>query len=207
MQATRERIITIIKERGHATVNGLSDELGLTTVTIRHHLNMLRKDGLVAAPSVLRRKAPGRPQHIYSLTEEASEYFPKGYEHLIHLLLEELHERFSSEEVREIMRSIGKQLAAQVDSQIEGQLEERLPPIVEYLNEQGYMARWTQANDGNYLLHVANCPYEKAVRRHREICLIDRTLLLHLLHSSFERSTSMVEGEEQCTYIIHASDG
>jgi predicted ArsR family transcriptional regulator len=205
VQATRERIITIIKKRGQATVQGLSDELGLTTVTIRHHLGMLRKDGLVAAPSVLHRQAPGRPQHIYSLTEEAGEHFPKGYEHLIHWLLEELHERFSSEDVQEVMQSIGERLAAQVDSQTEGELADRLPHIVEYLNEHGYMARWNQTSEGDYLLHVANCPYEKAARQHREICLIDHTLLLHLLRSSFERSTSMIEGDDQCTYIIHAS--
>jgi len=185
----------------------LSDELGLTTVTIRHHLGMLRKDGLVAAPSVLHRKAPGRPQHVYSLTDEASKHFPKGYEHLIHLMFDELHERLSPKEVHKIMQSIGERLATQVDLPVEGSVEERLPLIVEYLNKQGYMARWTQNCNGDYLLYVANCPYEKAAHQHHEICLIDYTLLLHLLCSSFERIASMIEGEEQCTYIIHSSDG
>ena len=47
MQATRQRILEILKERGAATVEQLATELELTPVTIRHHLDILRRAGLV----------------------------------------------------------------------------------------------------------------------------------------------------------------
>ena len=50
MQSTRERILNILKERGQATVDDLSQELGLTAVTVRHHLDILRGEGLIASP-------------------------------------------------------------------------------------------------------------------------------------------------------------
>ena len=41
MQATREKIVELLKERGHATVEELADEVGLTQMAVRHHLNVL----------------------------------------------------------------------------------------------------------------------------------------------------------------------
>ena len=61
MQATRQRILEILKERNTATVEELAYDLGLTPVTIRHHLDILRSEGLVQAPQVKRRDTPGRP--------------------------------------------------------------------------------------------------------------------------------------------------
>ncbi len=58
MQATRQRILEILKERHTATVEELAKELELTPVTIRHHLDILRSEGLVQAPQVKRRDTP-----------------------------------------------------------------------------------------------------------------------------------------------------
>jgi predicted ArsR family transcriptional regulator len=66
MQATRQRILEILKERNTATVEELAKDLGLTPVTIRHHLDILRSEGVSQAPQVKRRDTPGRPQHVWS---------------------------------------------------------------------------------------------------------------------------------------------
>ena len=63
MQKTRESIVQILKKRGQATVDELSRELGLTSVTVRHHIEILRQEGVVDSPEPLRRSGPGRPRH------------------------------------------------------------------------------------------------------------------------------------------------
>ncbi|RLC67959.1 MAG: ArsR family transcriptional regulator, partial [Chloroflexi bacterium] len=103
MQATRERILNILKERGQATVDDLSQELGLTTVTVRHHLDILQEEGLVAPPVARSRQSPGRPQYVYTLTREAGAFFPKRYAHLANQLLSEMRARFSPPEVEQMM--------------------------------------------------------------------------------------------------------
>ena len=90
MQSTRERILNILKERGQATVDELSQELSLTAVTVRHHLDILRGEGLIAPPLTRRRKTPGRPQYAYTLAEKASDFFPKRYDRLAQLILDEV---------------------------------------------------------------------------------------------------------------------
>jgi predicted ArsR family transcriptional regulator len=202
MQATRERILNILKERGQATVKELSGTLDLTTVTIRHHLDTLRREKLVAAPTVRHRKAPGRPQHVYTLTQEASDFFPKRYERLIDLLLEEAHSHLSQAEIEHMMVCIGRRIAKEVVTPTDATFEERVTVAVDFLDERGYMAHWERSHDGEYQVHIANCPYESVARRHSEVCEIDRTLLAELLGPKLAEISRISELPRHCTYVI-----
>jgi len=59
---SRLRIIEILKRRNMASVGELSQALGLTPVTIRHHLDSLLADHIVSEPVPRRRPGPGRPE-------------------------------------------------------------------------------------------------------------------------------------------------
>ncbi|MFW6082615.1 MAG: helix-turn-helix transcriptional regulator [Chloroflexota bacterium] len=201
MQATRERILNILKERGQATVQELSRTLDLTTVTIRHHLDTLRRENLVGAPTVRRRKAPGRPQHVYTLTEDASNFFPKRYEPLINLVLDEIRTRLSREEVKAMMASIGRRIAQDVSVPPGANFEERVSIAVAFLDERGYMAGW-ELDGSDYLLHVANCPYESVAHQYSEVCGIDRTLLVELMGPTLADLTRRSVPPHHCTYVL-----
>jgi predicted ArsR family transcriptional regulator len=205
VQATRERILNILKERGQATVDDLSQELGLTAVTVRHHLDILRGEGLIAAPLIRRRKTPGRPQYIYTLADKADSFFPKRYRHLSNLILDEIRAYLAPAEVEQIMQDIGKRIANQANVPQNG-LEIRLPAATKFLNELGYMARWEQNDNGDYLLHVANCPYEEVSQQDQQVCSIDMTLLTQLLGVSPERISWSAQGDQDCTYLFHPTD-
>lgn len=204
MQATRERILNILKERGEATVKDLSNTLDLTTVTIRHHLDTLRRENLVAAPSVRHRKAPGRPQHVYTLTQDASDYFPKRYERLITLVFEEVRFHLSKGEFEQVLERVGKRIAAQAAMPPDAELEERVALTVDFLDERGYMARWETTDAGEFLIHVANCPYEGVARRHGEVCRIDRTMLTELLGIPPKEIKRTPGPPRRCTYVVQA---
>jgi predicted ArsR family transcriptional regulator len=203
LQSTRERILSILKEHGQATVDTLSRELGLTAVTVRHHLDILRGEGLIASPLIRRRKTAGRPQYVYSLTEKAGSFFPKRYEHLASLILDEARSRFSSaEDVDQMMRRIGERIADQASLPSRGGFEVRLTAAVEFLNGLGYMARYERRDDGDYLLHIVNCPYERVAHRDREICTIDLAMLIRLLGTTPQRISWTAQGDSQCVYAI-----
>jgi len=204
MQATRERILNIMKEHGQVTVDELRRELRLTAVTVRHHLDILQGEGFIAAPVAHRRKVPGRPKYVYTLSEEGSTLFPKRYDHLASLLLSEAHARLSPDEVSQMMRQIGEHIAGQFTLPDEDDFEARLAAATEFLDGLGYMANWEQRDNGDYLLRIANCPYEKVARRHKEVCKIDRTLLTHLLGISPRRIEWAAQGDHQCAYAIRS---
>ncbi|MGD8998684.1 MAG: ArsR family transcriptional regulator [Anaerolineae bacterium] len=202
MQATRERILNILKEQGQATVKELSETLDLTTVTIRHHLDTLRRENLVAPPTVRHRKAPGRPQHVYALTQEASDFFPKRYERLIALMFEEIHSRMSREELERMMESIGQRMVAGVTVPDNADFEKRVAIAVGFMDERGYMAHWEKTEDGSCLVHVTNCPYEGVAQLHSEVCRIDCTLLTELLGPTLGEISRQLGPARHCTYVV-----
>jgi predicted ArsR family transcriptional regulator len=207
VQVTREHILRILKERDWATVDELSREIGLTPVTVRHHLDILRGDGLVAAPVVRRRNAPGRPQHVYTLTDTASSHFPKKYDDLASLLLREMRSRLSLAEMDQIMVTIGERIAEQAVLPPLGDFGSRLSAAVDFLNEQGYLVRWERADAGKYVLHVANCPYERVVADYEGVCAIDMALLTRLLGTTPTRVQSFARDDRQCTYELSSPGG
>ena len=118
MQATRQRILEILKERSEATIDELSEALELTTVTVRHHLDILRGEGLVEVPEVKRRATPGRPQYVYTLTDAADEHFPKNYAGFTNLMITEIKERLDPTELDRILRGMAHRMVAEAPKPI-----------------------------------------------------------------------------------------
>lgn len=204
MQETRQRILEIIKMRGQATVNELTRELGLTAVTIRHHLDVLYRDGLIGPPQILRKAGPGRPQHIYRLAGEAEALFPKKYDRLTDALLEELEARMSPEELDAIIQGVAERMASQVSA--EGDLGTRLGALMEFLNGLGYLAT-VQAEEGGYRIVVANCPYERVARCHVLPCKADIRLIALVTGVEPERVQQIATGDERCIYRLTLPQG
>lgn len=207
MQGTRQAILKILKENGQATVDQLSGQLNLTPVTIRHHLDILRSEGLVQAPKVKRRQTPGRPQHVYSLTEQASNFFPKNYVAFADATLHELREHVSPETMDSIVHGVARRMASDAPQPIPGEaFADRLRRVVDFLNKKGYVARW-EPNERGYLLHTANCPYQGLTQQHAAPCVMDMTLVAELLGTQPKRLNWMSAGDDTCTYLVQAPNG
>jgi len=205
MQSTRQAILNILKEQGQATVDQLSIRLKLTPVTIRHHLDILRSEGLVQAPKVRRRQTPGRPQHVYSLTEQASSYFPKNYVSFADLTLTETRERVGAQEMEAIIHGVAKRMAAEGPQPLDGEsMPSRLNRVIEFLNGKGYVARWEQ-NDQGYLVHTSNCPYQGITNHHNAPCVMDMEMIAQLLGSTPQRLSWITSGDPTCTYLVRVS--
>lgn len=205
MQVTREHILRILQERGETTVEDLSEELQLTSATIRHHLDTLREEGLIKAPVIRRRATPGRPQYVYALAEAAAQYFPKNYDVLATLMLGEIKKRLEPQELDEVLCNIANQLAGECPPAVPGEgWEARFRRVVSFLNDKGYMANY-QKNDDGYSLRIANCPYRVVAQAHAQLCKVDITLIAQLLDAAPRRSSHMAGGQEACTFHLTVS--
>src|SRR5512135_3602576 len=180
MQATRQRILEILKERHTATVEELADELELTPVTIRHHLDILRSEGLVQAPQVKRRDTPGRPQHVYGLTEAADAYFPKNYAGFADMMLREMRDQVEPAKMRSILDGVATRMASKAPAAaLNETVPQRIERIVKFLGAQGYDASW-ETTEGGFLLHAHNCPYHDVARDNVEPCVMDASLITQI---------------------------
>jgi predicted ArsR family transcriptional regulator len=205
MQQTRRHILEILRDRKEATIDeivtALSERIGkITAVTVRHHLEILRGDGLVAAPAVRRRSAPGRPQYVYTLTERAADQFPNNYQGLASGLLEQIKTQLPQHQMVEILEGMADSLAS--DALVpDAPLEVRLDHTVAFLNNQGYSAHWTR-NGESHVLSVTNCPYEQVSCSNPELCKMDERLVQNLVGSPVQRLSWQVKDDESCSFAI-----
>lgn len=204
MHFSRQRILEILKERGAATVDELSQELSLTTVTVRHHLDVLRSEGLVSDPEVRHRATPGRPQYSYALTSHAASVFPTNYAGLALEMINELKTHSSEQELAVLFEGVGRRILAGSPQPAPGEpLEFRLDQAVGFLNSHGYLARWEPEQEG-YRLHTCNCPYIEVSGAHQELCCMDLALVNSLVGVSVERQGRVIEGHSSCSYLVRA---
>jgi predicted ArsR family transcriptional regulator len=202
MQQTRKWILDYLKEHGQATVDELAGVLELTSVTVRHHLDILRGEGLVSEPLVRHRTTPGRPQFTYALTDKASQHFPKNYRDLAAKLLEEVKAYAPPQGVNVIFEGVANRLSASAPPLVPGEpMTERLDRAVNFLNSQGYVASWEPAESG-YLLHTCNCPYEALAEKNQELCRMDLSFVGNLVGNDVQRVSRVIEGASSCAYLV-----
>jgi predicted ArsR family transcriptional regulator len=127
------------------------------------------------------------------------------YDRLASLMLDQLRSHLSPDEVDEVMKDIGEQIARQATLP-EGEFQDRLIAVVEFLDRLGYMADWESHTNGDYLLHIANCPYERVAREDQQVCAIDAALLTHLLGTAPKRITWAAQGDHECSYVVHPTN-
>jgi predicted ArsR family transcriptional regulator len=206
MQQTRQYILEILREQREATVDELVAALekriqhGITAVTIRHHLDVLRGESLVTEPTVRRRSAPGRPQYVYALTDKAREQFPNNYLTLARNLLGQLKQTLPPPQVNVIVEGVADQMVA--DAKLPDlPIEQRLDLVVQYLSQHGYEASWEQCSEG-YMLHTHNCPYHQVAGAHEELCTMDMRLISGLVGIVPRQMGRIADQDPSCAYLL-----
>ncbi len=206
MQETRQYILDILREKSQATVDEMVVDLqkrrgtAITAVTVRHHLNELLKEQLITTTDLKHRESPGRPQHVYVLTEAALDHFPNNYQPLINYLLEHLSNSLSGKEINVLFEDIADNMAA--NAAILGlSMIDRLNHVVQYLNEHGYNAHWEDSEDG-FILHTTNCPYHQVAKENRMLCEMDMRLVSSLLGIVPRLASRISDGDSSCSYFI-----
>jgi predicted ArsR family transcriptional regulator len=206
MQSTRQEILEILKEDREATVEDLATRLELTPMTIRHHLNVLQAQNLVAATTLRRSQKVGRPRLVYSLTDEADDLFPQSYGELARHLVSEIKETMGPDETEAIFRRIANRIADEAPPAYKGQsFENRLEQVSDFLEDLGFLFRWEKTDEG-YILTNVNCPYRLVTREHPEICMMDTVLLGRLLGVEPQVMSSLRQGESACTCLVAPSE-
>jgi len=200
--STRDKILLQLRTKGRLTAVQLASELELTGMAIRRHMYALEREGCVNI--VTMRQAMGRPLHMYELTKQADELFPKNYETLALDLLHELEEDPHTAALIDRMFEGRKQkLLQRYAPRMEGKsLPDRLAQLTAIQNAGGYMAQLEQEDDGAYMLYEYNCPIAGVAGKYEQACSCELALFEHLLEAPVERTECLAKGGGRCSYRI-----
>jgi predicted ArsR family transcriptional regulator len=209
VESSRQTILEILRKRKQATIEDLTNLLGLAPATIRRHLDILMRDSLVSVGQV--RRETGRPHYVFSLTEAGEDLFPKSYIRLTNRLIEEIvnlgpaetRGRSGQELAELVFEKMAERVAQTYASHVTGvTLEERLAEVTGLLTGEGIDLEWRPSEDGYYLLGHG-CPCRKVVDGHPQVCSHHQRLLATLLRAEVELvEPSSVEEETYCVYRV-----
>jgi predicted ArsR family transcriptional regulator len=198
--STRGRIISLLRD-STATVNDLSEHLGLTDNAVRAHLSTLERDGLVRQSGL--RKGSRKPHYAYELTSEGEHLFPKAYDALLNQFISVLKERLTARAFKDSLRAVGRALALNRKSSERRQsLERRAQDALRTLKDIGGNPR-LEKHRGTLVISSGSCPLAAVVAEHPETCQMVETLISDLVESEVKEDCDR-SSTPRCRFTISA---
>lgn len=208
---TSQRVLDLLKTRGALCAAQLSESLDMTEQGVRRHLARLSEEGLISA-QIEKPLGRGRPQQVYTLTEQGEARFPKTYQTLCIALLEQMEAEFGEGTVRQILFGRAQVVTDRLAGRWPAQLspEDRLARLTEEFRAAGHdsVIERGQEEGTFYLLHQ-NCPYLTVAQEFGDICQAEQQVIANLLGLDADvRSSNLccegriVTGDCCCRYHI-----
>lgn len=196
-------ILQYIQRRGKATIKELEDVLGVSTTAVREHLAHLQASGFVATSTM--RYGPGRPRLVYTLTDKAQSLFPKHYDLLIHLILQELAAEGGREKVMALLERVGGRMVEEYAGRVHGaDIQARLDELRQVLEAKGIPAE-VQPSGTSFSIH--SCPYFDVAQAHGEVCSMEQQMFEQVLGEKIILEQTIREGHHSCCFALQKDDG
>lgn len=198
--STREKILQILVTRQHCSINELAESVEINPISVRHHITRLEADGLVDSKE--ERHGVGRPRRIYFLTDAGMELFPSRYLTLSNRMFDQIKKKFSPETVGDLIRDMAGGIVRDITADIQIEKfsnQERLDLLDQLLTSEGFSVD-IQVKGEKVVINESSCPYIHVGQEHREVCVLDETLIQTILGTRVEQVQCMLDGDTLCTY-------
>ncbi|MCG9130677.1 transcriptional regulator [Candidatus Poribacteria bacterium] len=200
MSETRMRILQLLKMRAGMTVGQLTEALHISPMGVRQHLAILEGEGLIE--HYPEKQGRGRPRHIYQLTDEANSLFPTTYANFAVGLMHEVAKFNGPGFINKVFRGRMKSQLETYQHRLAGKpLRERIEELARIRDEEGYMARFEEAED-DYILTEHNCPIAVIAQEYPHVCEIELALFRQSLGAKVVREEHLMQGSHKCCYRI-----
>lgn len=203
LKETKTKLLDLLKARGAISIDEITEMLGLAKTTVRQHLLLLEKQGLVTRS--MRSQGKGRPQSVYQLSKTAGALFPSQEPDLLRQLLKRLLEDGHGEWVQRFFRDYWEQRAEKFRNRLANKKNITqvtiLKALFELLEEEGFMPEITKRKDGALVVRECNCPFPEAVKATGIPCRLEAEFLKQILQTHLERTDHIPSGDPTCTYV------
>jgi predicted ArsR family transcriptional regulator len=207
LKPPKNEILRIIKKQGGATVDDISKSLSLAPTSIRQHLAALERDQLIKSITI--RHGAGRPKILYSLTELANNLFPKRYDFLLSMILNEIERIDGPEKVDLIFDNIAERIYALCKYELEDKtLDEKVDTMTSLVRAWGSMAEWEKIDDYSYVIREYNCDFYNSILKYNLLSKFALKILHKILESAeldCKIETNKSSGVDFCSFYIKCS--
>lgn len=200
---TRQRLLQLIRERGGCTISELRRETGQSRSTLRQHLSVLIRSGLVHGH--FRRRPTGRPPLLYRLTLKADLVAPETYAAFVWAL-------FAG------MRSQGREGIEATFAQVAERLAQSHPDIRRFPEAGDRLdaarrlffgdaeSRGAEATESRFQFSLRICPLAPVAMEFKDLCCITREVLTQFIGDDIQQSEWIVRGDPRCTFEVRTRE-
>lgn len=203
--STADRILFHLKTKGPRSASWLAEKLGVTSMAVRQQLQRLEEDGLVDYTE--ERRGVGRPKRMWRPTRKADARFPEGYGDLTVDLIESAREAFGADGLERLVEARTRRQIDQYRAKLpapDAPLARRVAALARLRNGEGYLAEWSRAKDGSFLLVENHCPICAAAAVCQGLCAGELQLFERALGKdvTIERTDHLLADARRCAYRI-----
>lgn len=196
----RGEILVELKRKQPLTTKELADRFGVSANAIRRHLKELEAKGLLTYSR--EQRGTGAPTYAFRLSENAEQLFPTQYGEALTDVLAYVAQTNGRDAVREMFNERFRGHADRLQAELaNATIEEKVDAVVNFLNQQGFMAAWTVEGD-QLRLAEHNCAMRDVAEQFPEICQAEVQFFRDVLQSDIQRYSYIPDGCNACEYLI-----
>ncbi|USD65470.1 metalloregulator ArsR/SmtB family transcription factor [Vibrio sp. SCSIO 43136] len=201
---TTDRILDKIKREGPLTAKKLAEDLSMTTMGARQHLQSLEDEGYLQFEDV--KVKVGRPTRHWQLTSKGHTRFSDRHGELAIQVLDSVEALFGADALSQVALERENKTFLHYQQALSGceTLAEKLETIRSLRESEGYMAELSETESG-FLLVENHCPICKAAERCPSLCQSELNVFQRLLGEEIDisRQEHIIQGERRCSYQIN----
>ncbi len=199
MTSSRQTILDFLENKRAATPLEIGQALHMTSANVRHHLAILKTEGVVEAVGERTPGKRGRPAKLFTLTSLTRQH---NLDELTKALLDELLNQKSPADQQALLQQIARILAN--PSKTSDKMSQRLYRAIHRLNAMHYNAHWEAHAQAPFLI-FRHCPYARILPTHPVLCKMDALLIQELLDKPAQLVEKLAKdnlGAIYCKFII-----
>jgi len=194
----KDAILSFLKASGQASLADVATHLELSKQGALRHVEALLAEGLIDKGKEVH-LGPGRPEHVYRLSEAAAEHFPHAHRELagelVRFMAADQLDRFFAERAARTEARLAAELAGLG-------FEEKVRRLAELSAAGGHMTEFVDNGDGSYAIRHCNCPIADVAAETGHPCHREQSMYGRLLNADVERTTWMANSDPACTYVV-----
>ena len=207
-QKVKHRILHLLKTGGPQAASALAEQLQITPMAIRQHLQALQSDQLVTYEE--ERQPVGRPIKLWQLTTQGNQLFPDTHADLVVKLIAGVRKVYGEQGIDALLseRTQSQIVAYSAELKEEINWKQRVAAIAKIRSLEGYMAEVVERADNKLLLVENHCSIEKAAQSCSQFCRSEWAVFKALLgpEVSIERVEHIINGDRRCAYLISSHE-
>lgn len=207
VKKAKDQILHVLKVQGAQTATALADQLQVSPMAIRQHLQTLKAEQWVTYRE--ERRPMGRPVKLWQLTEQSADRFPNRHADLMVDLLRSIQTVFGSDGVDKLVTERSQRQIQTYQSKLtnlvtEQSWQHQVRAIAQLRTQEGYMAEVIDQPDGSLLLVENHCPICTAAQNCQQLCGAELEVFKAILGEAIaiERVEHILEGDRRCTYLV-----